>query len=117
MLSSIAGITGATVFASSDDTDADVTATWPVRIVKVDPRDYCLEFVVGPDGKQIPWIFTLPGDSERPINRVFDPQIWGNPQAIDVDKPNEWPYVSAVPIPRCTIPTIGENFITKYDPL
>jgi hypothetical protein len=78
MLSTIASITEATVFASSDINSIKVKVTigstgW---VVQVTPNDYCLEFVVGPDGYQIPYEETLPDREEHPIRAVFETSVW-----------------------------------------
>jgi hypothetical protein len=82
--------------------------------VKVTPDDFCLEFVIGPNGYQIPYTDTLPGQA-RAIRTVFDPNVWvPEPQVGDNYTPlDAGPWFC----PENRVPAGGEDQIVYWAPL
>jgi hypothetical protein len=101
MLSTISEITGATVFASSDSGAMGPVAIVPfLGVVSATPIDVALEFVIGPDGHQIPF---------NPSNQypIWDTNIW-NPDPRVADTPGPFCQYPGL-WPASNIQTLGED--------
>jgi hypothetical protein len=116
MLSAIADLTQATVFASSDFSGM---TSWEVddvgTVVSAIPFDMALEFVVGPAGYQIPWADTNPGGSHE-MNRVWEKTatVWTpDPRTADTGGP----FQLSPSWPATNICTWGENQVEFWAPL